>query len=105
MRPGDRKRRWKQNSAGDVTLFVVMGIAAALFLPWPATLIAGFFFFMAGLSILDYHRGWKLRYDLPKHGKRAIKDDDPVAIEAWRRTQELANDPDRQRYAFEKGKK
>ena len=102
MKPGDRKRRWKRGSAIEAIIFFGLALLFIIFVEGPAKwfFVIGFIA-MALLAVRDNHRGWKMRYDLPPWGKRAIERGDKTAIAAWEDTQRDAKDPNRKRYSFD----
>ena len=102
MRPGDRRRRWEQSTSTEAFIFGILAVLFIIFVEGPAKWpVVGFLILGVLLAFRDYHRGWKLRYDLPPWGKRAIARGDPVAKAAWEDTQQTAKDPNRKRYSFD----
>lgn len=102
MRPGDRKRRWKESCYVDITIFGFMaGILFVIGL-WQIAIVP---VLMVILSLRSHHLGWKIDYRLPPHAIRDIKRGDKTGIKAAETVLRFAKDPDRQQYAFEKGKK
>ena len=102
-RPGDRARIWKQSAAGNEVICAFGACFFAILVEGPAKWIfVGIFALGFILAIRDYRRGWKIRYDLPSWGAKAIARGSPVAKEAWEATQRAAKDPNRKRYAFDK---
>ena len=102
-RPGNRKQRWQQAYAGEAILYFAGAVAFGLLASGPAVgFIIAFLVFGGLLCLIDYKRGWKMRYDLPEHGRRAIERGCPIAKAAWEDTQRAARNPKRKRYAFDK---
>ena len=106
MRPGTARQRWKTVAAGEATSFSVAAICVALFVGGPGKwFLFGFLVFCAWLAVRDYHRGWKVSYKLPPHGKRQIERGGlggEIARKAWEDTQRDAARANRKRYAFQK---
>ncbi len=106
FRPGNARQRWETATSFEAALFG----AGALFVTgfvggpgkWP---LVGFLVLMAILAVRDSKRGWKIRYDLPPPGKRAIERGSKIAAQAWEDTQREARNPNRKRYAFQKKSK
>lgn len=102
MRPGDRKQRWKSVCEIDIIIFGFGGGICAVYGLW---IFAGIAFIMVYFSMVDHKRGWKLDYRLPPNAIRDIKKGDKRSVAIAYKVLRLAGDPDRQKYAFEKGKK
>lgn len=105
FRPGSRRQRWQRSHAASGTFFTGLGI---VFLLTGAWFLAAPAFLLAYWDAQAYRRGWRLSYELPPHGKIQISRpglSGDVARAAWARTQEAAKDPNRQRYAFERGRR
>lgn len=107
MRPGDRKKRWRQSCDAEAGMLILFGIG---FLVLSGFSRAGCIMFCFGLfgaylALRDAKRGWKINYTLPRNYYRDIKSSNPItrqmAIECGEEVLEEAKNLNRQKYAFE----
>lgn len=108
MRPGDRKRRWKQSCGIGGFIMAFIGLMLILNGDIAGDILGGIVWFFAAWSFLDMQRGWKISYKLPPKYYRDIKSKNPItrqiAKEAAEATRNAAKNPKRKRYAFRPGK-